>query len=354
MPEGETGEKTEQATPRKLEKAREEGQVGRSTEIPSVFVLLAGVVSLYFFGHYMYKKMAAILYQTFTFDKVHEMNLEYTMYLLYQMSEPFLKTLLPMMAMVWITALAVNFLQVGFYISWEAISPKLSKLDPIKGFGRIFSSRALIELVKSIIKITIIGLITYFVVKSELSTILRLYDNSIGEILLIILKISYKIAIRVLIVMVFLALFDLGFQKWKFAQEQRMTKQEIKDEYKQTEGDPIVKSRIRQLQYQASRRRMMEEVPKADVVVTNPTHLAVALKYDSLNMNAPQVVAKGAGVIAERIKAIARENNIPVIENKELAQKLYKLVDIGKSIPAEFYTAVAELLAYVYKLKRKK
>ncbi len=353
MAEGEGGEKTEDASAKKLADARKEGQVGKSQEIPAVFVLLAGTLALNAFAMLMYDNVTAIMRYSFTFDKVPQVTPIYCVNLLYKFTGKYLATIAPVLAAVFIVALAANIFQVGFMLSWQAAAPKFSKIDPIKGFGQKFSSRSVVELLKAVLKIAIIGTVTYFTVKGEMDNIMRLWDNGISQILVYLLSIVYRIAIRVILVMLLLALMDFAFQKWKFAEDQKMTKQEVKDEYKQSEGDPQVKSRIRQLQQEAARKRMMQEVPEADVVVTNPTRLAVAIKYEPLAMEAPRIVAKGAGTVAGRIREIAEENDVPIVENRELARNLYKIVDVGEDVPGELYVAVAELLAYVYGLKGK-
>lgn len=347
------GEKTEDPTSRKLTKAREEGQVGKSMEIPSVFVLIAGVISLYASAHFVYRNLTAIMQHNFRFERIPSFGQNDLINMLAFHMEKMVITLSPMMIAIFLIALLSNIAQVGFAISWKAIEPKFSKLDPISGFKQKFTSRAVVEFVKSILKIAIISLVVYNSAKSEMIEISRLYDRSVGQILVFILKESFWIFIKVCLVMLVVALLDYAYQKWKFLNDQKMTKKEVKDEIKQTEGDPIVKSRIRQLQTQAARKRMMAQVPEADVVVTNPTRLAVAIKYDGMVMAAPSVIAKGAGPVAENIRRIARENDIPVIENKELARNLYKTVDIGEEVAIELYQAVAELLAHVYKLKNR-
>ena len=346
-------EKTETATPKKREKTREEGQTARSVEIPSVFVLLAGILVLYFSGYVSYKHLTGIMRHSFTFDAIPDCNINYVVSLLNTFLGEVFLFVLPVFISVFAIALLSNFLQVGFVLSHKAITPKFSRLNVIKGFGRLFSAKSLMELVKSVLKLSIIGIVSYFVVKAELESIPFLYHHSIGQILLYMCKISLKIFIWTISVMIILAIFDYLFQRWQFEEQIKMTKQEVKDESKQAEGDPQVKARIRSLQQQAARRRMMQEVPKADVVVTNPTHLALAIQYDAMSMNAPKIIAKGAGAVAERIKRVAKENDVPVVEDKELAQNLYKTVDIGDEVPVSLFKAVAELLAYVYKLKGK-
>jgi len=347
------GEKTEDASSRKIDKAREEGQVAKSTEVPAVFVLMAGVLALYSFAHVMYNILAAVITDNFVFDSVPLLNDVAAVRLLFDSTQSLFFTLIPLLAAVFIAAFLSNIFQVGFVISWKAIEPKISRIDPIKGFTQKFSSRAMAEFLKSILKIIIISVVTYMVVKSRLEEIVRLYDHSMGEIIICILKISMEIFIKVILVMLLLAVLDFAFQKWKFMEDQKMTKQEVKDEHKQTDGDPQVKSRIRQLQAAAARKRMMSDIPDADVVVTNPTHLAVAIKYDGLSMDAPKVVAKGAGAVAANIRRVANESGVPLVENKELARNLYKMVDIGQEVPTELFQAVAELLAHVYRLKGK-
>ncbi len=347
-------EKTEEATSRKLEKAREEGQIGKSIEIPSVFVLLAAAVALNASKKFIYAKINSIFYFTLNFNQrlTEDFTLNFCINTLYKLSGYFLLTLLPLFTAIFFMAILTTASQVGFVISWKAITPRFSKIDPIKGLGQKLSIRSVIELIKSILKIAIIGFIVYLSIASEIDHLKILYEQSVQKIFIYILDISYKIFIRTLLIMIFLAILDFAFQKWKFAKEQMMTKQEIKEEMKQAEGDPMVKSRIRQIQRETARKRMMGEVPNADVVITNPTHIAIAIKYDSLSFSAPILVAKGAGAIAERIKEIAEENNIPIVENKPIARSLYKLVDIGEEIPVDFYQAIAEILAHIYNMKK--
>jgi len=347
------GEKTEDPSSRKLSKAREEGQVAKSGEIPSVFVLLAGAISLYASSYYIYNNLLSVFYFNFKFEKIPLLtNLEVVRLLAFH-TEKLIFTCLPVMLAVLLMALLSNVAQVGFTISWKSLEPKPSRLDPINGFKQKFTSRAVVEFVKLLVKVGVISLVAYYSIKGELTEISVLYDYSVGQILLFVLRIAFWIFIKVCLIMIVVALLDYAYQKWKFLDDQKMTKKEVKDETKQTEGDPLVKSRIRQLQHEAARKRMMADVPEADVVVTNPTRLAVALKYDGSRMDAPMVLAKGAGPVAENIRKIARENKVPLVEDKQLARNLYSSVDIGQEVTMELYQAVAELLAYVYKLKGK-
>jgi flagellar biosynthetic protein FlhB len=231
------------------------------------------------------------------------------------------------------------------------MSPKLTRLNPIAGLKKLVSLRSMVELVKSVIKILFIGGIAFGIVKNEITAMPALMQQEVVEILLFIGRVAFKIFFFVCLALIVLAFFDYVYQRWQYEQSLKMTKQEVKDERKQIEGDPKVKGRIRRVQLELARRRMMEAVPEADVVITNPVHLALALKFDAAKMIAPTIVAKGSGYVAERIKEIARIHQVPIIENKPLAQALHKMVEIGEFIPVELYRAVAEVLAYVYRLK---
>lgn len=354
MAEGDLQEKTEQATPRKRSEARKKGQVGKSREIPSVAVLLAGLSTLYLFGAYMYNHIKSLMQDTFSMVAAPNQGLAEFLVLGNIVIERFIVMVLPVMIAVFVTAILSNVLQIGFMLSWESVTPKLSKISPIKGIQRLFSKQTIMELFKSLAKLALVGVIAYVTVKGEMDRLPSLADREVQAILLYVLKVAFKIFIRVSMAMIFLALLDFWFQKWQFEQQLKMTKQEVKEEFKRTEGDPLVKSRIKRIQYEIAKRRMMQEVPKADVVVTNPVHLAIALQYDTAEMSAPTVLAKGAGEVAERIKTLAREHHIPIVENRELAQNLYKMVEIGNEIPSILYQAVAEVLAYVYRIKGRK
>jgi flagellar biosynthetic protein FlhB len=354
MAEGDLQEKSEQATPRKRTEARKKGQVGKSREIPSVAVLLAGLSTLYLFGAYIYSHIKSFMQDTFSMIAAPNLGLSEVLAFGNIVIERFIFMVLPVMIAVFVTALLSNVLQVGWLVSWESITPKLSKISPIKGMQRLFSKQTLMELFKSLAKLAIVGVIAYLTVKGEMERLPSLADMGVQAILLYILKIAFKLFIRVSIAMIFLAVLDYGFQKWQYEQQLKMTKQEVKEEFKRTEGDPLVKSRIKRIQYEMAKRRMMQEVPKADVVVTNPVHLAIALQYDTAEMSAPTVLAKGAGAVAERIRTLAKEHHIPIVENRELAQNLYKMVEIGNEIPSTLYEAVAQVLAYVYQLKGRK
>ncbi len=253
-----------------------------------------------------------------------------------------------------IAAILGNVLQVGFMFSTESIQPKIDKISPSKGFQRLFSVRSIAEMIKGILKICIIAGVAYLVIRKEIVNLIPLADQSIWGMLTYLGRVCFHILLATTVVLVFLAALDYAYQRWEFEKSIRMTKQEIKDEFKNTEGDPMIKARIRRIQREMARKRMMAEVPKATVVVTNPTHLAVAIRYEHATMNAPVVVAKGADIIAEKIREIAKENDIPIVENKPLAQVLYKIVKLNHAVPENLYKAVAEVLAFVYEQKKMK
>ena len=260
--------------------------------------------------------------------------------------------LLPIFAVFLVIGLVSNFVQIGFLVSAEAIKPKFSKLNPITGIkNKFFSIKSLEQLVKSLVIVCVVGLVAYRAIRREVPFFPPLLDSDPSVIVLTLYRSCMHLLWDALWLFILIAVADYSFQKWQHTQDLMMSKQEVKDEMKQTEGNPQIKSRIRSIQIQMARRRMMKEVPKADVVITNPTHLAVALKYDRGQMVAPVVVAKGAGVVAEKIKDVARSSQIPIVENKPLARALFRSVELGEAVPEDLYKAVAEILAYVYRLR---
>lgn len=317
-------ERTEEATPKRREEAREQGQVAKSRDLASVAILSACLLYFYFGANSFLHQLMDLMKSSFSSLDSSLVTTENIQSLLFSAFYKTITLMTPFLLVVCIAALSSNILQVGFKISTKAIAPKLSKIDPAKGFARLFSLQSLIEFIKSIFKISIAGFVAYLTVKSELVDILPLADSSVWEILVYITGTSFRILLTTCWVLIILALMDYLYQRWEYERNLKMSRQEIKDENKQTEGDPIVKARIRRLQREMAQRRMMANVPKADVIITNPTHLAVALQYDQDSMIAPKVIAKGAGYIAEKIKEIARESRVPLVENKPLAQVLYK------------------------------
>jgi len=353
LAESDLQEKTEKATPKKRRDAKKKGQVAKSREVASVAVLMAGLSTLSLFGSMIYGHIRCIMHRGFSMIATPTLGIADLLDLGHWLVQHFIVMVAPVMIAVVAIGVLSNVLQTGTVASWEPIRPKLSHLDPIKGTGRLFSKQSVMELFKSLAKLSIVSGIAYWTVKGEIKHFLSLSGMDVSGIAVYILKVAFKIYIRVSVVMIFLAVIDYAFQKWQFEQQMKMTKQEVKEEFKQTEGDPLTRSRIKRIQFEMAKRRMMQEVPKADVVVTNPVHLALAIRYDSAAMNAPEVVAKGAGEVAQKIKEIAAKHRVPIVENKELARHLYRMVEIGSEIPSALYQAVAEVLAYVYRLKGK-
>ncbi|MBU0988215.1 MAG: flagellar biosynthesis protein FlhB [Proteobacteria bacterium] len=352
MSEDNLQDKTEKPTPKRRKEHREKGEVAKSKELASVAVILSGLITLTLFGSITYTHIQMIMKTTFTLPLLNDFNISELMIFLQNMTLRFIGAILPLLVAVFITAILSNIIQVGFVLSGELITPKLSKIDPIKGLGRLFSKQSFMELFKSCLKLAIVGGIAYHAIQGEMDKLPLLGNMEIQSIFTYILTTFFKISIRCILAMIFLVVIDYAFQRWEFEQRIKMSKQEIKDEYKKTEGDPLIKARIKSVQMEMARKRMMQAVPHADVVITNPTHFAVAIKYDAATMKAPKVIAKGAQKIAQKIRELAEKHEIPVMENKQLAQSLYKFVEINQEIPPDLYQAVAEVLAYIYKLKR--
>ena len=344
-------EKTEQATPKRQRDAREKGQVVVSREVSSALVLLGAMLAFYASGAWMFQRLAEMMRHFFGGMGTISLRADSLQTLLFHLFIDFFLIVFPVMLAAMIIGVAANVMQVGFTISTDAMSPKLSKLNPLQGIGKLLSLRSAVDLLKSLIKIVLLGWLSYSLIRGEIQKMLLLMRMDIMDIWTFIGETAFRIGLYIGLAMVAIAALDYLFQWWQHQKDLRMTKQEIKDESKQTEGDPKIKSRIRYIQLEMSRRRMMQSVPGATVVITNPTHLAIALIYDSKRMQAPKVVAKGAGFIAQTIKDIARSHSVPIVENKPLARTLFKTVDLGAYIPFELYKAVAEILAYVYRLK---
>lgn len=344
-------ERTEKATPHRREEARKKGQVVRSIEINSAVILFSTFWVLKILSPWIGMQVATFSSSIFSDYLLQDFNQKNILYLLIFMVALFLQVCLPVMVVALGAGLVANFLQVGFLLTGTSLVPKLDRINPINGFKRIFSRRALLELGKAVAKVGIIGYLVYSTIKANLSAFPRLIDMSIADAIREIGDLSSQIILRVGIFLLLLAVIDYIFQYWEHEKSIRMTKQELKEEYRQHEGDPLLKGRMRQIQRQISQHRMMQQVPKADVVITNPTHYAVALRYDPEEMIAPMVLAKGVDVLALRIKEIADQHGISIFEDPPLAQALYKAVEIDQIIPPELYEAVAGVLAFVYRLR---
>ncbi len=346
--------RTEPPTPKRRKKARDEGQVARSIELNNTAIFAGILICFLLYSKFTFRHLFDIYREFITNWLLIDLNDRNSYFLLLLSMKKFLIIIAPWLITIMAVGVIINIFQVGWHITTKPLSPKFSKINPIKGFSRFFSKDMLINLGKSILKVIFVGIILYFSVKDELPKIVQLMDLSPYEVLVFISKLTFKLFLKVfLIFLIPLGILDYIYQKYEYEENLKMTKEEVKDEMRQAEGDPEVKKKIRSKQMEIARRRMIKEVPKADVVITNPVHLAVALMYDRKTMPAPKVIAKGAGIIAERIKEIARENDIPIIENKPLARTLFKNVELGDFIPESLYKAVAEVLAYVYRLKGK-
>jgi flagellar biosynthetic protein FlhB len=355
--EGSSGEKTEDATTKKLSDARSEGQVARSTELITASALATLFLVLKFFIGFIADKFLETFHSMFlNIDKIA--NEEFTVSTLEGVLSNALLTILwtclPMFAAAVAVSVGVILFQVKWKVSAKMMRPKFSKINPFTGFKRILSKDKLVELIIEIVKICVIIYICYDVLKGDWKMLLNLYDIELDQAIVLIGNIVINLGLRISLFFLVIGLADLIYQKIRFKNDMKMTKQEVKDEFKNSEGDPLIKSKIRAKMREVSQRRMMQAIPQADVVITNPTHLAAAIKYDKESSDAPVLIAKGADFLAQKIKEIAKENHIEIVENKPLARMLYYNVELGAEIPPELYQMTAEVLAYVYGIKNKK
>ncbi len=353
MAESSTEEKTELPSQRRREDARKEGQVAFSREVSAVALLGSFLLLFYFLGN----SILDAFKRSFAYAFNNLVQSELTVTLLEQLTSLFINESILAVVPFFITAVVVGIMssvvQVGFNITFKPLVPKFDKLSPLKGIGRIFSKQAFSEFLKSLFKMGVIGYIGYYTFSISLSRIISLIDTDSRDLINSAADIVGDFVFRLFLAFLIMAIFDYLFQRWDLEQKLKMSKQEVKEEHKQTEGDPTLKARIRQIQQQLSQSRMMQEVPTSDVVISNPTHFAIALKYDREYMSAPQVVAKGTDYLALRIIEIAGENDVVVYQNPGVARALFFQVQIGEDLPEEFYKAVAEILAFVYKAKKK-
>lgn len=350
-------DKTEEPTSKKLSDTRNKGQVAKSMELAHAIQLVGMFVMLRVFAASMGERFlnvfswvyGSVMDDLLTTEK-GGFRTETVNILLGNIYTQMFFLALPFIIGGFIIAGLSNGLQFQFKVSREPLKPKLSKFNPVNGIKRIFSVRSLFNLLLSIVKITLIGVIAYTAIVNHLNDLFMLYELSLNQAVTLIGDIVISTGLRISVVYVIVGIADFFFQKWKFKQEIKMTKQEVKDEYKNSEGDPQIKARQRQRMREVSMRRMMQSVPSADVVITNPTHLAVAVQYDDKKMDAPVVVAKGADHLAQKIKDEAKANKVTIVENKPIARMLYTTVEVGQEIPPELYEAVAEILAYVFNM----
>ncbi|MDH3582980.1 MAG: flagellar biosynthesis protein FlhB [Phycisphaerae bacterium] len=356
MPEHESGgDKTERPTPRRREEARQEGNVARSQDLSSAFLRLGGVLLLWAFGgaalHTMKSMVAAMISEPLGPDALRPTQIGFLGTWGVELA---VRILLPLAGGLFLLGLVGGVGQVGFVFSSRPLMPRLSKISPIAGFKRLFSLRSVMRMLMSVLKIGVVLAVATLALRSDLPRILALVRLDPAALLAAASWLVFSLAIKLGAVLLILGLLDFAYQKWQHEQELKMTKQEVKDELKRMEGDPLVKQRRAKVARQLALHRLAVDVPTADVVVTNPTHFAVALKYDGAEMTAPRVVAKGGDFMAHRIRHLAMVHQVPLVERPPLARALYRQVEVGQEIPAEFFAAVAEILAYVYRLSGKR
>lgn len=351
---GSDTEKTEQPTGKRLSEARGKGNIAFSPDLNNAASLLFGFVVLYVLGINTYNGMSNTMKSSLGNLVCKDLTPDSLLHIIITQVYELMKILSPLLGGFLLIGLAASYLQVGFMFNFGLLKPTFSKLNIVSGIKNLFSLKSSVKLVFSVLKLIVVGGVAFFFIKKEFchTNIMDIIDLSLVEIFGVCVRLMYGLALRVSMALFVLAILDFFYQKWQYKRNLRMTKNEVKEERKQQDGDPLIKSKIRSVQRQMAMKRMMAAIPTADVVVTNPTHYAVALKYDGAVMKAPTVVAKGADLIAKRIKEIAMKHKIPFVEDRPLAQTLYKTVEIGSEIPHKLYYAVAKVLSYVYQLKK--
>jgi flagellar biosynthetic protein FlhB len=351
----EAGEKSEEPTPHRLREAREKGQIAKSKEITTALLLIFSYMVFRYSGINIWNNLTNTAKIVFSqIPNTGDFSLSFVGYVLLMALQGLTLALLPIFSVTVFVAFVAEVFQTGFLFSFDPLAPKLERLSPAEGFKRMFSLQGFVELIKSIAKILIVFWIMWLAIKDDIPYVVVLINSQPWDAVMLGGSIAYKVAMRVGIFYIAIALLDYLYKRWEYMRGLKMTKQEIKEEYKRLEGDPMIKQRMRELQRQVAYQRMMAAVPQADVVVTNPIHIAVALKYETKKMKSPTVLAKGERKAAEEIKKIADGAYVPIMENEPLARSIYRTTDIGKQIPQELYQAVAEVLAYVYKIKKKR
>lgn len=348
-----SGERTEEATQERRMEFRKRGQVAQTREVASVLVFLGGALVVWALGRFMLTQIVEVFGYSFGDTLVKSIRAgDFIPAMKFCGTKLFL-LLAPLLGVALIISFTSTLLQVGFLYNEEALKLDFERINPVNGFQRIFALRSVIEGLKSLIKIIVIAAVVVMIIKSKIFSVPYLIQFNAEQIIQFVGDTTVKLLGGVGVFMVVVAGLDYGFQRWEIEKKMRMTKQEVKEEYKNREGDPMIRARIRKIQRDIATRRMMQQVPKADVIITNPTHIACAIKYDPEKYPAPVLIAKGADHVAEKIKTIARDNNIPIVENKPLARTIFKTMKLGSVIPRQLFQAVAEVLSYVYKLKGK-
>jgi len=346
-------ERTEEASSKRRDDFRKKGQVAQSKEINTAALMSVSILLWYFYGPTFWSKLSWMVEYIWAQAGQYEVTPTSIVKIYGFVLKNSAMLLAPLFLMVLIIGFCASYFQIGWLFTTKPLMPDFSKLDPIKGAARFVSKRSMVELIKSLCKVVLVGYIAYKTVFNEFENALYLVDMEVLETLNYVGRVALVVLFKSCGIMLLLSLIDFLFVRWEMEEKMKMTKQEQKEEYKESEGDPHLKARIRSLQQEMARNRMMAEVPKADVVITNPTHLSVAIQYEQGKTDAPVVIAKGADNIAMKIREIARENDVPLVENVPVARALYK-VDIGAVVPEQMFKAVAEILAYVYSLKRRR
>lgn len=351
MAEDSDQERSEQATGKRRDDFRKRGQVAQSKEVVTAALMTMSLLLWVFYAKSFWRSLEQLFTSSLTHLDQPQLSVLSTLILTNQTIADLARLLWPVFLLTLVVGFFASFLQVGPLFTTKPFIPELSKFNPIKGMGRFFSKRSALEVVKSLAKVSLVGAVAGLTLANEFGTALQLLSVDLSQTIIFLGDVAYLILAKACAIFILLGLIDFLFTRWEMEQKMKMTKQEVKEEYKETEGDPQVKARVRSVQQQMARKRMMAEVPKADVIITNPTHLSIAISYQRELMDAPQIIAKGADHIAMRIRDIAREHKIPLVENVPVARALYKM-DIGSAIPEDMFKAVAEILAYVYSLKR--
>jgi flagellar biosynthetic protein FlhB len=347
------GEKTEPATYKKRQDARKKGQVAKSSEVPSAFLLLFCFLTFMMFGGFFKDHYMKLFISTFHDYMLTDVTVPNVTSLFGNLLQEALTLLSPIFIVTILIALITNYMQIGVLFTGDPLMMKLNKLNPIEGAKRIFGMRALVDFLKTMIKMIVIGLVVFTTLWGEKEKFIGLAHMPLQSVFSYVAGIVVGLGVKIGVIFIVLSLFDYLYQRHEYEKQLRMSKQDIKDEYKKSEGDPLIKGKIKERQRKMAMQRMMAEIPKADVIITNPTHYAIAIRYEAKEMEAPRVIAKGADFIALRIREIAKENGVALMENRPLARALFDQVEIGQTIPGDLFQAVAEVLAYVYKLKSK-
>jgi flagellar biosynthetic protein FlhB len=351
MAEVDGQEKTEQPSGKKLNDSREDGKTAKSQEVNSLAVFVTGLMMIYATKNFIGNRIADYTVNIFNSLDTLSINENFVQNFFKENFLFLVLTIAPVIGAIMVMGMVAGFGQVGFKITPKAMKPELKKFNPISGMKKFVSVQSLVEVTKSLLKLALIGGFTYTILADLIVNSANMMQLSLGQIVGFLVDASYSLLWKISLLYAVIAAADFVYQKRKFKKDMMMTKQEVKEEHKQTDGDPFIKGKIRKIQMQAARNRMIQNVPKADVVITNPTHYAIALKYDMANDAAPIILAKGIDEVAQRIKKVAAEHNIPLHEDRQLARTLYKVCEVGDHIPAELFKAVAQILAYVFKLK---